>query len=139
MWTKPTTSSPDPFAPPPASGPLFPASLISPAVSSALPETYTIRPLQRSDFNAGHLDPLRVLTQVGEISQQEWVRQYDWMARIPDTYYLLVICDGNGKIVGTGTLMKERKLSVYPNLWHTTSFCLRQLFADWCFSLFQYS
>lgn len=114
MWTKPTISSSDPFAPPPASGPLFPASLISPAVSSALPEKYTIRPLQRSDFKAGHLDPLRVLTQVGEISQQEWVRQYDWMARIPDTYYLLVICDGNGKIVGTGTLMKERKLSVHP-------------------------
>ncbi|MCJ1348223.1 Glucosamine-phosphate N-acetyltransferase-like protein, partial [Peltigera leucophlebia] len=77
--------------------------------SSALPEKYSIRPLQRSDFKAGHLDPLRVLTQVGETSQQEWVRQYDWMARVPDTYYLLVICDGDGKIVGTGTLVKERK------------------------------
>ena len=38
--------------------------------------------------------------------------QYDWMAKIPDTYFLVVVCDGEGKIVGTGTLLKERKLWV---------------------------
>ncbi len=115
MWSRPSPANNNPFAPPPASGPLFSASLISPAISSALPEKYTIRPLQRSDFKAGHLDPLRVLTQVGDISPQAWAGQYDWMAKVPDTYFLLVVCDGEGKIVGTGTLVKERKLSVFSH------------------------
>lgn len=106
MWSPPSNSPPRP------SGPLFSTSLISPAVRSSLPANYTIRPLQRSDYTANHLDPLRVLTKVGDISQEAWVSQYDWMARIPDTYFLLVVCDDRGKIVGTGTLLKERKLLV---------------------------
>lgn len=103
MWTPPSKSPPRP------SGPLFPTTLISPAVSSSLPANYTIRPLQRSDYTANHLDPLRVLTKVGDISQEAWESQYDSMAKVPDTYFLLVVCDDRGKIVGTGTLLKERK------------------------------
>lgn len=106
MWTPPSKSPPRP------SGPLFPTTLISPAVSSSLPANYTIRPLQRSDYTANHLDPLRVLTKVGDISQEAWESQYDSMAKVPDTYFLLVVCDDRGKIVGTGTLLKERKLLV---------------------------
>jgi glucosamine-phosphate N-acetyltransferase len=33
--------------------PLFPPSLISPEVSSSLPEGYTMRPLRRSDYHGG--------------------------------------------------------------------------------------
>lgn len=106
MWSPPSNLPPRP------TGPLFPTTLISPAVRSSLPANYTIRPLQRSDYTANHLDPLRVLTKVGDISKEAWVGQYDWMAKVPDTYFLLVVCDDRGKIVGTGTLLKERKLLV---------------------------
>ena len=91
-------------------GPLFLPSLISPTVSSALPPSYSIRPLQRSDYNNGFLDVLRVLTTVGEIDEKGWNAHYDFMARRDDTYYIIVVVDGGGKVVGCGTLVVERKL-----------------------------
>ncbi|KAI4101477.1 MAG: hypothetical protein LQ345_007413, partial [Seirophora villosa] len=97
----PSTSSP--------TGPLFPTTLISPDVSSALPENYTIRPLQRSDYKAGMLDVLRVLTTVGDIGEKAWNERYDWLARRGDEYYILVVCNAEKKVVGTGAVVVERK------------------------------
>lgn len=116
----PSTSSP--------TGPLFPTTLISPDVSSALPENYTIRPLQRSDYKAGMLDVLRVLTTVGDIGEKAWNERYDWLARRGDEYYILVVCNAEKKVVGTGAVVVERKLYVcrrfpppmgWGNLWLT--------------------
>lgn len=90
-------------------GPLFPAKLISSAVIDTLPENYTIRPLRRSDYHHGYLDVLRVLTTVGDISEEQWNERYAWIASRSDEYYMLVICDGDDRIVGTGTLVAERK------------------------------
>ena len=89
---------------------LFSPSLISPAVQSALPEKYTMRPLERTDYKRGILAVLRDLTSVGDISEADWTERYDWLAKRGDEYYILVICDGEGKIVGTGTVLVERKL-----------------------------
>lgn len=89
--------------------PLFTTAYISQEVASSLPENYTIRPLCRSDYQRGFLDVLSVLTRVGECSLEEWNERYDWMYRRNDEYYLLVICDGTGRIVGTGSLIVERK------------------------------
>ncbi|KAL6239560.1 hypothetical protein BDW75DRAFT_236465 [Aspergillus navahoensis] len=93
----------------PQDAPLFSTSLISPAVSSALPEGYKIRPVQRSDFSRGYLDVLRVLTTVGDIDEAAWNKRYDWISARNDEYYLLVIVDGQDKIVATGSLIVERK------------------------------
>ncbi|KAJ5895810.1 Glucosamine 6-phosphate N-acetyltransferase [Penicillium subrubescens] len=90
-------------------GPLFPSSLISPEIISILPTDYTIRPLRRSDYKRGYLDVLRVLTTVGEISEEAWDQRYDWIASRNDEYYMLVVCDGQDNIVGTGSLIVERK------------------------------
>ncbi|KAI9809110.1 MAG: hypothetical protein M1825_002399 [Sarcosagium campestre] len=96
------------------SGALFPASLVSPEVSSTLPESYSIRPLQRTDYQAGFLDVLRVLTTVGDINEARWNERYDWMQRRNDAdggygdYFVLVILDSQ-RIVGAGTLVVERK------------------------------
>ncbi|KAJ5166166.1 Glucosamine 6-phosphate N-acetyltransferase [Penicillium canariense] len=90
-------------------GPLFSSSLISPEVISILPTDYTIRPLRRSDYQRGYLDVLRVLTTVGEISEEQWNQRYDWIASRNDEYYMLVVCDGEDRIVGTGSLIVERK------------------------------
>jgi len=92
---------------------LFSASLISPEVASALPETYTIRPLRASDYNNGFLDVLRVLTTVGDISQEAFGKRFEEMRREGSGYHVLVILDGKegeGKVVGTGCLVVERKL-----------------------------
>lgn len=91
---------------------LFSSDLISPTVAAALPEGYTARALRSSDYDAGFLDCLRVLTTVGEISKEAFEEQYKWMES-QDAYYILVIEDGSsGKpiIVGTGALLVERKL-----------------------------
>ncbi|KAK4569644.1 Glucosamine-phosphate N-acetyltransferase-like protein [Recurvomyces mirabilis] len=88
---------------------LFAPSLISPAVVSALPEGYTIRPLQRGDFDQGFLDVLRVLTHVGDVSKEEFEKRWDEMKAGAGGYHILVILDENEKIVGTGALIVERK------------------------------
>jgi glucosamine-phosphate N-acetyltransferase len=89
---------------------LFSPDLISPQVVSALPEGYTIRPLHRSDFDHGFLDVLRVLTHVGDVSKNEFEDRFDQMKAGAGGYHVLVILDGEGKIVGTGALIVERKL-----------------------------
>ena len=91
---------------------LFGPELVSPTIAAQLPETYTIRALQKSDYARGFLDCLRVLTTVGDITEAQWDERYEWMANEgKGGYYLLVIDDGH-RIVGTGALIVERKLYV---------------------------
>ncbi|KZF20903.1 glucosamine 6-phosphate N-acetyltransferas-like protein [Xylona heveae TC161] len=92
-----------------SSGPLFSPELISPAVAASLPEGHSLRPIQRTDFDAGFLDVLRVLTTVGDVTREQWEARYDWMATRADEYFLLCITDPTGKIVSTGALIVERK------------------------------
>nr|OQO23856.1 hypothetical protein B0A51_08255 [Rachicladosporium sp. CCFEE 5018] len=87
---------------------LFSTSLISPAVSEALPTGYSVRPLERSDFEAGFLDVLRVLTTVGDVQKEEFEKRFDEM-KAGSGYHVLVILDGEEKIVGTGALVVEKK------------------------------
>ncbi|KAG9230197.1 glucosamine 6-phosphate N-acetyltransferas-like protein [Amylocarpus encephaloides] len=89
--------------------PLFSGDLISPAVAAILPESYTIRPMCKSDYARGFLDVLRVLTTVGDITESQWDERYKWMeTQGKGAYYLLVVDDGT-RIVGTGALIVERK------------------------------
>ena len=95
--------------PEPAVG-LFTDDLVSPTIAASLPPTYVLRPLRRSDYSIGFLDILRVLTTVGDITEEEWNGRYDWMhGQGKGGYYILVIED-QGRIVGTGALLVERKL-----------------------------
>ncbi|KAL2106005.1 hypothetical protein VUR80DRAFT_7423 [Thermomyces stellatus] len=88
---------------------LFPASLISPEVAALLPPGYTIRALRRSDYATGFLECLRVLTTVGDVTAETFEKQYDAMAS-QEGYYILVVEDtSRGVIVGTGSLIVERK------------------------------
>ena len=89
---------------------LFSPSLISSKVVSDLPEGYSIRPLERSDYDYGFLDVLRVLTHVGEVTKSEFEERFDQMKAGAGGYHVLVILDGDRKIVGTGALIVERKL-----------------------------
>jgi hypothetical protein len=53
-----------------ASTPLFSSDLISPEVLGQLPEGYSCRPIQRDDYHKGFLDVLRVLTTVGDVTEE---------------------------------------------------------------------
>lgn len=97
---------------------LFGDELISPEVAKALPEGYKIRALRQSDFNAGFLDCLRVLTTVGDITEAQFAERFAWISKQDGGYYILVIEDG-GKVVGTGALIVERKLYVASLLFKT--------------------
>lgn len=91
---------------------LFSESLISPDVSASLPQGYQLRALRRTDFNSGFLDCLRVLTTVGDISEEKFQKQYDNMVARED-YYIIVIEDTNrekNSVVATGALIVEHKL-----------------------------
>ncbi|ROV94919.1 hypothetical protein VSDG_07090 [Cytospora chrysosperma] len=87
---------------------LFGDELISPAVAAALPQGYTIRALRQSDYHAGFLECLRVLTTVGEITEDQFTDRFEWIKKQDGGYYILCIEDG-GKVVGTGALIVERK------------------------------
>ncbi|KAF5631356.1 glucosamine-phosphate n-acetyltransferase [Fusarium tjaetaba] len=90
---------------------MFSANLLSSEVSAALPEGYTLRALRKSDFSSGFLDCLRVLTTVGDITEADFVKQYDDMLAA-GSYYIIIIEDtsrGDKPVVGTGALITERK------------------------------
>ncbi|KUI60845.1 Glucosamine 6-phosphate N-acetyltransferase [Cytospora mali] len=91
-----------------ASDSLFSSSLISTEVSSSFPDGFTIRPLQKADFRKGYLDCLRVLTWVGDVTEEEWNERYEEMEQAKGTYYLLAV-EHENRIVGTGSLIVERK------------------------------
>ena len=88
---------------------LFSNTLISPEVISSLPDAYTVRSLEREDFAKGYLDCLRVLTHVGDLTVEQFNERYDEMNTGKGTYYLLVI-EHENRIVGTGSLIVEKKL-----------------------------
>ncbi|KAJ4413509.1 Glucosamine-phosphate N-acetyltransferase-like protein [Gnomoniopsis sp. IMI 355080] len=88
--------------------PLFSPTHLPADVLSTLPAGFTLRPLEKADFQKGYLDCLTVLTWVGDLSEAEWSERYDEMAAAKGTYYLLAI-EHAGRIVGTGSLVVERK------------------------------
>ncbi|KAF8419721.1 glucosamine 6-phosphate acetyltransferase [Tirmania nivea] len=95
---------------PPATPGLFCPTLISPTVSSSLPEGYLLRPLHLTDYHHGFLDVLRVLTTVGDISESAWTERYTWMSTRSDEYFVIVIEEvANRKIVAVGSLIVEKK------------------------------
>lgn len=90
-----------------APSPIFPASLLSKDAAAALPDGYTIRPLEKGDYAKGFLECLRDLTWMDNLTEQEFNERYDEMSGPP--YYYLVI-EQTGRIVGTGAVIVEKKL-----------------------------
>lgn len=85
---------------------LFSSSLVP---RSKLPAGYTFRPLQSDDFHNGHLDPLHDLAYIGNVDEATWRASFEHMCSCPSTYFVLVITNDDNRIVGTGTLVAERK------------------------------
>lgn len=75
-----------------------------------LPEGYSIRRVQASDYNNGVLETLALLTTVGKISKEEFESQIATWDRTPDIYQTMVILDLAKRVVAVGTLIVESKL-----------------------------
>jgi glucosamine-phosphate N-acetyltransferase len=114
-----TTTAPT-DSPPEQEAALFTDDLISPTIAATLPPTYTLRPLRKSDYAIGFLDCLRVLTTVGDITEEEWNGRYDWMNTQGKGGYYIMVIEDQGRIVGTGALLVERKLYVSSTALNTT-------------------
>lgn len=96
---------------------LFAADLLSPDVQAALPDGYKLRALRRSDYSTGFLECLRVLTTVGDVSEDGFADQFDAMLK-QGGYYIVIIEDPSqveNPVVATGALIVERKLCVSHN------------------------
>lgn len=92
--------------------PLFDASLISPEVVASLPESYTIRPLDRGDYARGFLDCLRVLSDVGDVTEEQFQERFDWMKTQGRGVHYHIVIEHENRVVGTGAVIVERKLCV---------------------------
>ncbi|PQE23885.1 glucosamine 6-phosphate acetyltransferase protein [Rutstroemia sp. NJR-2017a BBW] len=91
---------------------LFSNSLISSESNASLPEGYSFRALQRSDFSRGHVTVLKDLAYVGNVTEEQWIERFDAMKKREDTYFVLVIVkktESGDVIIGTGTLVVELK------------------------------
>ncbi|KAJ4386183.1 Glucosamine-phosphate N-acetyltransferase-like protein [Gnomoniopsis smithogilvyi] len=105
--TQTSTPATDATNPSPEAG-LFGDDLISSDVVAALPSGYKLRALRQSDYHAGFLECLRVLTTVGDITEAQFADRFEWIRKQDGSYYVLVIEDA-GRVVGTGALIAERK------------------------------
>lgn len=69
-----------------------------------------MRPLARGDYSKGHLETLKNLTTVGNVSEAAWTERYEWMRTSGrGGYYCLVVCDEQERVVGTGCVVVEKK------------------------------
>lgn len=69
-----------------------------------------VRPLIASDYGRGYLTLLKQLTEVGDISKEQFLEQFYFMKNSQGTYYCTVIVDKDkDQIVGAATLLMERK------------------------------
>jgi glucosamine-phosphate N-acetyltransferase len=93
-----------------ADGPLFSADLIGPEVVDSFPDGYRIRPLERGDYARGFLDCLKVLSDVGDVSQERFEERFDWMKTQGRGVHFHVVIEHENRIVGTGAVIVERKL-----------------------------
>lgn len=90
---------------------LFSSSLIDQSVKGNLPESYILRPLSRDDYSKGIFECLQDLTSTGEVTEERFVQQCDWMLARPDVFYNVVI-EHENRIVAHGYMIVERKLYV---------------------------
>ncbi|KAI9183983.1 Glucosamine-phosphate N-acetyltransferase-like protein [Blastocladiella emersonii ATCC 22665] len=90
--------------------PLFDASLIDRAVTSALPAGFVLRPLEVTDYDKGFLHALSHLTVVGDISKAAFVDRFAYLKAHNHEYFTIVIEDlAKQRIAAAGTVFVERK------------------------------
>nr|CAG4638794.1 EOG090X0FKI [Cyclestheria hislopi] len=73
-------------------------------------EGFLVRPLCISDYGRGFLELLKELTEVGNVSQEQFHEQFRLMKNSHGMYYCTVIVDTTiDRVVAAATLLMERK------------------------------
>ncbi|XP_023653592.2 glucosamine 6-phosphate N-acetyltransferase isoform X1 [Paramormyrops kingsleyae] len=82
----------------------------SPPISPAQPgEGLILRPLHTADLNRGYYKLLCQLTLAGDVTPEQFIKNFDHMRKTGD-YFVIVVEDRNlGQIVATATLITEHK------------------------------
>ncbi|ODV77258.1 acyl-CoA N-acyltransferase [Suhomyces tanzawaensis NRRL Y-17324] len=75
-----------------------------------LPQGYTFRKLQVSDYSNNYIETLKVLTTVGEVSQARFEELFAHWDSLPQLYQPHVITNEQGVVVATGMLLVEKKM-----------------------------
>lgn len=94
----------------PTEEPLFPPTLVSANIADSLPSGYSLRPLARNDHAKGFFECLQTLTATGDISEDRFLERYDWMKTKGEGWFYCLVIEHEGRIVGTGVVIVERKL-----------------------------
>jgi len=69
-----------------------------------------VRPLARSDFHKGFCQLLGQLTEVGTVTEDQFIERFQEMKRAGEMYYVVVIEDISiSKIIGAASLVVEKK------------------------------
>ncbi|CEJ82939.1 hypothetical protein VHEMI02978 [[Torrubiella] hemipterigena] len=92
-----------------ASQQMYPASYIGADVSSAFPEGFTVRPMEKGDFAKGFLKCLEDLTFMGNVTEDEFNERWDEIYNGGKGPYYYVVLEFEGRIVGTGIVVAEKK------------------------------
>jgi glucosamine-phosphate N-acetyltransferase len=72
-------------------------------------EKYSLRSLAISDYDHGYIELLGQLTECGTITYEGFKQRFNQLKQCSNTYYILVLEDMNKQIIGTATLVCERK------------------------------
>lgn len=73
-------------------------------------DNLVLRPLCSDDYDKGFLQLLSLLTKVGDVTKEMFLKRFYAMTSCPGTYYLIVVEDTElAKIVASGTLVVEQK------------------------------
>ncbi|KAK5170695.1 Glucosamine-phosphate N-acetyltransferase-like protein [Saxophila tyrrhenica] len=89
--------------------PIFSPSLLPDSIRSNVPDSYIIRPMARNDYQKGYFECLNALTWTGDVTEAQFRKQFDWMASKGDGWFYNVVIEHEGRIVGNGVLIAERK------------------------------
>lgn len=84
--------------------------MAEPSKLREIPQGYTFRPVERTDFSNRYIETLKVLTTVGEISAESFDEVFSHWLSLPDIYQPHVITNAQGVVVATGMLFIERKI-----------------------------
>lgn len=69
-----------------------------------------VRPLRSDDFDRGFLQLLSQLTAGGDVSREDFLRRFEEMRSIPNTYHVIVVEDmDRGAVVAAASLITELK------------------------------
>lgn len=68
-----------------------------------------IRPLMTTDYEKGFIQLLGQLTEVGNITKEQFLNRF-WKMKATGSYYVIVVEDtNNGNVIGSATLVLEQK------------------------------